>query len=147
MGRYFCRSGWGGRRSRPPDDRQFLNQGPSLREGRKRGALASAIGRSKGGPNTKIHAVTDGKGRPCVIVLTPGNVHDCKVARLCLDAMPPSAELLADKGYDSKDLMGLAGAARHASRHPVTLEPPDAFMRTIKPSTGNATSSNACSAD
>jgi len=48
--------------------------------------------------------VTDGKGRPCVIVLTPGNVHDCKVARLCLDAMPPSTELLADKGYDSKDL-------------------------------------------
>ena len=66
--------------------------------------MAHAIGRSKGGPNTKIHAVTDGWGRPCVIFLTAGNVHDCKVAKLCLDAMPPSQEVLADKGYDSKDL-------------------------------------------
>jgi transposase len=39
-----------------------------------------------------------------VIFLTSGNVHDCKVAKACLDAMPPSRDLLADKGYDSKDL-------------------------------------------
>jgi transposase len=31
-------------------------------------------------------------------------VHDCKVARLCLEALPPSAELVADKGYDSQAL-------------------------------------------
>ena len=31
-------------------------------------------------------------------------MHDCKVAKPCLDALPPSAEVLADKGYDSKDL-------------------------------------------
>jgi transposase len=31
-------------------------------------------------------------------------VHDCKVARRCIEAMPPVKELVADKGYDSKDL-------------------------------------------
>lgn len=44
------------------------------------------------------------KGRPLVILLTPGNVHDCKVAKACIEAVPPSAELVADKGYDSKAL-------------------------------------------
>lgn len=36
--------------------------------------------------------------------MTPGNVHDCKVARRCIEALPPSAELVADKGYDSAAL-------------------------------------------
>ena len=50
------------------------------------------------------HAVCDAKGRPLVLLLTPGNVHDCKVAQRCIEAMPPAAELVADKGYDSKAL-------------------------------------------
>lgn len=70
----------------------------------KRGALAYGIGRAKGGWNTKLQAVCDAKGRPHVLLLTPGNVHDCKVARLCIEALPPSAELVADKGYDSQAL-------------------------------------------
>jgi transposase len=37
-------------------------------------------------------------------MLTPGNVHDCKVAQSCIEALPPSAELVADKGYDSQAL-------------------------------------------
>jgi transposase len=66
--------------------------------------LAHGIGRTKGGRNTKLHAVCDQKGRPCILLLTPGNVHDCKVAQRCIEAMPVSAELVADKGYDSKAL-------------------------------------------
>ncbi|WP_425359028.1 IS5 family transposase [Asticcacaulis excentricus] len=62
------------------------------------------IGRTKGGRNTKLHALCDAKGRPHVLLLTPGNVHDCKVAKLCIEALPPSAELVADKGYDSQAL-------------------------------------------
>ena len=58
----------------------------------------------QGGRNTKLHAVCDAKGRPLVLLLTPGNVHDCKVAQRCIEAMPPAAELVADKGYDSKAL-------------------------------------------
>ncbi|WP_425516635.1 IS5 family transposase [Sphingobium phenoxybenzoativorans] len=62
------------------------------------------IGFTKGGRNTKLHAVCDAKGRPVVLILTPGNVHDCKVAKRCIEAMPPSAKLVADKGYDSQAL-------------------------------------------
>lgn len=43
-------------------------------------------------------------GRPCVLPLAPGNVHDCKGAQRCIETMPPSAELVADKGYDNKAL-------------------------------------------
>lgn len=31
-------------------------------------------------------------------------MHDCKVAQRCIEALPPSAELVADKGYDSHAL-------------------------------------------
>ena len=51
-----------------------------------------------------INAVCDAKGRPLILLLTPGNVHDCKAAQRCIEAMPPAAELVADKGYDSKAL-------------------------------------------
>ena len=66
--------------------------------------MAHGIGRTKGGRNTKVHAVCDARGRPHVLLLTPGNVHDCKVAKACIAALPPSAELIADKGYDSQAL-------------------------------------------
>lgn len=65
--------------------------------------MAHGIGRTKGGRNTK-HAICDAKGRPHVLLLTPGNVHDCKVAKTCIGALRPSAELVADKGYDSQAL-------------------------------------------
>ena len=81
-----------------------MHKGPSLRRRRKRGGLAHGIGRTKGGRNTKLHAVCDAKGRPLVLVLTPGNTHDCKVAQACIEALPPSTELVADKGYDSRPL-------------------------------------------
>ena len=38
------------------------------------------------------------------MVLTPGNTSDHKAARLCLEAMPPSKHMIADKGYDSAAL-------------------------------------------
>ncbi len=31
-------------------------------------------------------------------------MHDCKVAHTCIEALPPSAELVGDKGYDSQRL-------------------------------------------
>ncbi|BBF82627.1 mobile element protein (plasmid) [Asticcacaulis excentricus] len=64
--------------------------------------MAQGIGRTKGGRNTKIQALCDAKGRPHVLLLTPGNVHDCKVAKLRIEALLASAELVADKGYDSQ---------------------------------------------
>jgi len=67
-------------------------------------AVGAVHPNTKGGRTTKFHVVCDVKGRPLVLLLTPGNVHDCKVAQSCIEAMPPSAELVADKGYDSKAL-------------------------------------------
>jgi transposase len=37
-------------------------------------------------------------------MITPGNVHDMRVAKACIAAMPPSVELVGDKGYCSNDL-------------------------------------------
>ena len=52
-------------------DRLFIDSTciSSLRRRRKRGALAHGIGRTKGGLNTKLHAVCDAKGRPLVLLL------------------------------------------------------------------------------
>ena len=74
--------------------------------GRSGGGLANGIGQTRGGRNSKLHAICDVKGRPCVLLITPGNVHDMKVAEQCIAAMPPSAELVGDNGYDSSDLRG-----------------------------------------
>ena len=66
-----------------------------------RGALSRCIGRTKGGLNSKLHAVCDGLGRPIIMLLTEGQMSDHKGAFLLLSALPNAKELLADKGYDS----------------------------------------------
>src|SRR5262249_44317779 len=76
-------------------------QNPSMCYWRKRGPAAQAIGNTKGGRNTKIHAVVDDQCRPWVLVLTPGNTNDCVMAEPCVSLIPGISELLADKGYDS----------------------------------------------
>src|SRR5664279_3921174 len=43
---------------------------------RKRGEQNQAIGRSRGGRNTKIHAIADAKGRLLSILLSGGEAHD-----------------------------------------------------------------------
>ena len=62
---------------------------------------AQAIGVTKGGRNSKIHAVVDALCRPWVLVLTPGNTADCVMAEACVSLIPGVTELLADKGYDT----------------------------------------------
>lgn len=61
-------------------------------------------GRSRGGPTTKIHALTDGCGRIAAFSLTPGNVADISAAPALLAAMPPPKRLIADKGCDANHL-------------------------------------------
>lgn len=58
------------------------------------------IGRSRGGPTTKIHAVVDGLGNPTKVALTEGQVHDVTQA---LEMLKDSRSrwVLADKAYDS----------------------------------------------
>ncbi|WP_245517719.1 IS5 family transposase [Methylorubrum sp. Q1] len=66
-----------------------------------KGEHNQAIGRSRGGRTTKIHALTDRFCRPLAFLLTGGQVADCKAGALLLERSPRCRILLADKGYDS----------------------------------------------
>jgi transposase len=61
-----------------------------------------AIGRSKGGLTTKIHATTDALGNPTGFHLTPGHAHDLVGADALLPGLEADA-LLADKAYDAEE--------------------------------------------
>jgi transposase len=74
---------------------------PDRGEPVEKGAVPRRIGRTKGGLNSKLHAVCDGEGKPLVLLLSEGQMSDHKGARLILDALPPAKLLLADRGYDS----------------------------------------------
>jgi transposase len=90
---------------RDADDRQHACQSPPLGVGRqKRGEQKQAIGRSRGGRNTKIHALADAKGRLLSILLTGGEAHDCPPAQRLIRRTKAAAKLLGDKAYDSAEL-------------------------------------------
>ncbi len=59
------------------------------------------IGRTKGGMNSKLHAVGDGEGRPIRLHLTAGQRSDFKGADVFLPGFPPTMVLIADRGHDS----------------------------------------------
>ena len=90
--------------ARGSEYRQHRPARPPLCAWRKRGAQVQAIGRSRGGPTTKIHALTDGCGRAVAFTLGPGNGADISAAPALLDKMPASRRLLADRGYDAGSL-------------------------------------------
>ncbi|MCG8273647.1 hypothetical protein MIC97_19365 [Aquamicrobium sp. NLF2-7] len=46
------------------------------------------FGRTKGGLNSKLHAVCDGQGRPMLILLSEGKMSDYKGATLMIDGLP-----------------------------------------------------------
>ena len=72
------------------------------------------MGRSRGGLTTKIHALTDARGLPLELVLTPGQAGDCPVAAGLLGHLHENTIVLADKAYDADWLrrqIEAAGAA------------------------------------
>jgi transposase len=71
-----------------------------------RGAEFQAIGLTKGGRNSKIHAIVDEDRSPSVLILTPGNTADCIMAQECVSLIPGIKQLLADKGYDTDAFRG-----------------------------------------
>jgi transposase len=89
---------------RRPGHRQHDSQGASFGGGRKRGAEAQAIGRSRGGRTTKIHAIIDSCGRPIALEVTPGQLGDVRVATALISAVPPGRRLAGDAAYDSDGL-------------------------------------------
>lgn len=62
------------------------------------------IGRSRGGRNTKIHAIADARGRLLSILLTGGEAHDCPIAESLIRRNKAARKLLGDKAYDSAPL-------------------------------------------
>ena len=63
-----------------------------------------AIGITRGGLNTKIHALCDALGNPLRFLLTPGQRHDSKAVPELLNGVRAKA-LLADKAYDSEKII------------------------------------------
>jgi transposase len=82
-------------------DRRHPHQSSSVRQWSKKGEASQAVGRSRGGRTSKIHALADADGRPIAFTLTPGNIADITIAPELLDTVPPPCRLLADKAYDA----------------------------------------------
>ena len=67
----------------------------------QKGDSSRLIGRTKGGLNSKLHAVCDGHGRPVLLLLTEGQVSDYKGAAILQHLLPDNSIFLADGGYDA----------------------------------------------
>ena len=68
---------------------------------KKTTAQAEALGRSRGGFSSKLHACCDALGNPRRFILTPGQDSDHGQAQELLGDDEPGA-VVADKGYDSQ---------------------------------------------
>ena len=80
------------------------------------GPRSNAIGISRGGRTTKIHALVDVLGRPLRLALTPGNTSDIKGADLLVGATAGMKRVIADRGYDANRLQPEAA-------HPIRRAP------------------------
>ena len=69
--------------------------------GGKGGFRAQALGVSRGGRTTKIHALSDGQGRPLAFLLTGGRAADSRAAESLLHGLAPSTLVMADRAYDT----------------------------------------------
>ncbi|STX65077.1 IS5/IS1182 family transposase [Legionella pneumophila] len=70
--------------------------------GAQGGQAHQALGRSRGGLSTKIHAKVDAFGLPLGFIITGGQEHEIKVAKNLLN-QEKSDYLLADRAYDSNE--------------------------------------------
>ena len=102
----ICSENWPGAGDRA--DTQMIEldarQSAPLGSGRKRGEKKQAVGRSRGGRNTKIHALADAKGRLIAILLTGGEAHDYPVAKRLIRRVKPPKHMLGDTAYDGDGL-------------------------------------------
>ena len=91
-----------GKRSRQrihDDRRNHRARSPAQRWRAKKNG-PQAIGRSRGGLTTKIHALVDALGNPVELMLTPGQAHDLACAEPLIENADPDA-LIGDKAYDA----------------------------------------------
>jgi hypothetical protein len=70
----------------------------------KKGSVPRYIGSTKGGLNSKLHAVCDGSGRPLILCLAEGQMSDHIGAKIKYPVLPGHAKcMIGDKGYDSDE--------------------------------------------
>jgi hypothetical protein len=62
------------------------------------GDVGRLIGRTKGGMDTKLHAVTDANDRPLSFFMIAGQISDYTGAAALLDDLPKAQWQLADRG-------------------------------------------------
>lgn len=108
-------------------------------------ALGRLIGRTRGGMNTKLHAVTDANGRPLSFFITAGQVSDHTGAAALLDDLPKAKWMLADRGYDAdwfRDALEQKGISRAFRAANPDLCP----SNTTSGGTNGVTASRSCSA-
>ena len=74
----------------------LINTAPAL----SKKAEDQALGRSRGGLSTKIHALVDALGKPLRLLLTPGQAHDLAGADALLPQMTANL-LIADRAFDA----------------------------------------------
>ena len=66
---------------------------------------SKAVGRSRGGLNTKLHAIVDGLGNPVEFLLSPGNDHDSTHAIELLEKVDlTGSNVLADRAYGAEKI-------------------------------------------
>jgi transposase len=93
------------------DPRLDDHPGASLRRRRPQkwdgtgGQSEQALGRSRGGFGTKIHGAVSGLGLPAELILTPGQAADMTHAKALIEKLPIEV-VIADKGYDSRAVVG-----------------------------------------
>ena len=87
------------------DDRCQSLQGTSTCIGRKR--RESGYVPHKRGLNTKIHLAVDAFGMPVRVFITEGTRADCKEAVRLIEDIP-AEYLLADRGYDTDEIVEFA---------------------------------------
>jgi transposase len=68
------------------------------------GQALQAMGRTKGGLNTKIHALVNVRSQALVIALSGGNQADISLADELTECLPEGSTLIGDKAYDSSTL-------------------------------------------
>jgi transposase len=111
---------------RHADDRLYARQSAPLGRRWKRGEQKQAVGRSRGGRNTKIHALADAKGRLLAILLTGGEAHDYPVAERLIRRVTPPKHMLGDTAYDGNGLreeLGQRGTRPVIPNHPNRKHP------------------------
>ena len=87
----------------------------------ERGEQKQAVGRSRGGRNTKIHALADAKGRLLAILLTGVEAHDCPVAERLIRRVKPSKRCSATRPTTAPNCVLTSTSAEPSRSFPIAV--------------------------